>query len=143
MCPKGCWMIMPLLHTDSAFLLKRKGMLIIYMWHTQDKKCWKEERGVRFPSLDTHELWGQGRTLGALSRELSLCAAIGICHRLPKIVRNARRASPGGQSSILARQNQSEKSMRAKGLPGGWVSFESRSTANPYQCYFLGLLIWA
>lgn len=138
LCPKGCWMIMPLLHTDSAFCSKEKEclilskfqMLVIYMWHTEDNKCWKEDRGARFPSLDTHDLWGHGWTLGVISREFLFCAAIGICHWFPKIIRNTRRASPGGQSSILASQNQSEKSMKAKGLPGWWVSFESRSTTS-------------
>lgn len=44
-------MMMPLLHTDSAFCSKEKEclilnkfqMLIIYMWHTEDNKRLKED----------------------------------------------------------------------------------------------------
>lgn len=60
-------------------------MLIIYMWHMEDNKRLKEDRGVRFPSLDTHDLWGQGWTRGVDKQgEFVFCAAIGICHWLPK-----------------------------------------------------------
>lgn len=119
------------------FLLKRKKkkkqcltpnkfqMLVIYRWHTEGDKRLKEDRGVRFPSLDTHHLWAWGCTRGMRSKgEFLFCAAIGICHWLPKKnthIRNTRRASPGGQSLSFVRQNQSEKSMKAKGPPGCWV----------------------
>lgn len=92
-------------------------MLVIYRWHTEGDKYLKEDQGVGFPSLDTHHLWGRGCTRGMRSKEFLFCAAIGICHWLPKKnhIRNTRRASPGGQTLSFVRQNQSEKSMKAKG----------------------------
>lgn len=63
-------------------------MLVIHMWHTEDNKRLKEDRGVTFPRLDTHDLWGRGWTRGTISRE-SFCFVlpIGICHWLPKKIR--------------------------------------------------------
>lgn len=83
---KKCRLVPRRLLNDNAtatyrlcFLLERKKkecltpnklqMLVIYRWHTEGDKCLKEDRGVRFPSLDTHHLWG---TRGMRSRE-SFC----------------------------------------------------------------------
>lgn len=73
------------------------------------------------------------------SRESFLfCAAIGICHWLPKKhIRNTRRASPGGQSLSLSDKINRKKSMKAKGLPGCWVSFWILEHHKPVTMLFL------
>lgn len=91
LCLKGCWMMMPLLHTVSAFLWKRKclindefQMLSIHMWRVEDKSL-KEEQGVRFPIMRTHNSRRGGWTLyGKQGSFLFFC-----CHRnLPLVAKN-------------------------------------------------------